>query len=667
LSNTAERASILRNQLNQYSYEYHTLDQPSVSDAVYDGLFAELKKIEAEHPELIAPDSPTQRVGAKPLAGFKKFEHSSRMLSLNDVFDSNEAIAWVGRISKLNKAATSAKLWVDIKMDGLACALIYQDGFLVRAITRGDGFMGEDVTSNIKTIPTVPLKLRGNTIFSTGRSEVRGEIVMYKQDFDKLNHQIQQSGQKAYANPRNLAAGTVRQLDPKITASRRLYFRAYDLLRDNLAEVPTQQYAYKSLDKLGLLVNKQAKLVKNINEALDFADYWREKRHSLPFNTDGLVFKIDDRNLYMQLGVVGKNPRAAIAYKYPPEQATTKLKDIFISIGRTGSATPVAVLEPVVVAGSRVQMATLHNIDEIKRKEIKIGDTVVVHKAGDVIPEVVEPIKTLRDGSEKDFVMPSVCPECGTKLVKPEGEVVWRCTNSSCPARNSRHIQLFASKGALDIEGLGEKNVELLLENRLIKDTADLYKIKKEQLLKLDRFAEISAQNLINAIAAKKNPPLPKFIYALGIRHVGSQTAIDIANKFKTLEAFAKSSIEDLIKIDGVGEVVAESIAAWFGDEDNIELIEKFKKHGVVPSTVRTQGGSLGGKSFAITGSLNSMSREEAADKIRALDGTFQPSVGKGTTYLVVGNNVGANKLEKAAKLGVTQISEAQLLDILKQ
>lgn len=666
--NIVERAAKLRVLLNQYSYEYHTLDKPSVSDAVYDGLFAELKNIEAEHPELITADSPTQRVGNEISEAFAKVEHSQRMLSLNDVFSDAEIVAWIERIKKLDQSVATADFFADIKKDGLACALVYRDGVLAQAVTRGDGFVGEDVTTNIRTIPTVPLRLHGDSIFTKGRTEVRGEIVMYKRAFNALNVEREKQGLPLFANPRNLAAGTIRQLDPRLTAARPLVFLPYDLIRDNPSEVPTNSFAYQTLNKLGFVKNDIAKKLSSIHAVIDFIDSWTEKRHDIDYNTDGLVVKLDDRALFARLGVVGKNPRGAIAFKYPAEQATTKLKDIFISIGRTGAATPVAVLDPVVVAGSTVQMATLHNPDEIARKGVLIGDTVVIHKAGDIIPEVVEPIVSLRDGTEQKFIMPTECPECGSALLKPEGEVVWRCLNGSCPARTWRHIQHFASKGALDIDGLGEKNVMALLGAGLISDSADLYAIKKEALLSLDRFAELSAQNLVDAIAAKKNPPLAKFIFALGIRHVGAQTAIDLANTFRSFEALANADVEELSAVEGVGVVVAESIAAWFADEDNQTLLAKFAQYGVSAQKISAPStGPLTGTSFVITGSLTGMSREEAADKIRALGGTFQSSVGKGTTYLVAGGNVGASKLAKADKFGTKVIDEAELLKMINQ
>jgi DNA ligase (NAD+) len=661
-----QRYAQLIEQLNKYAYEYYALDNPSVDDSVYDSLMQEVKDYESQNPTKILPQSPTQRVGSKPLSGFSKYQHKTRMLSLNDVFSEKEVYEWVERISKIDPSVKNANFWGDIKKDGLSCALIYQDGILTNGVTRGDGFEGEDVTANVKTIRSIPLVLPKINIFSAGRTEIRGEIVMYKTDFEKINSELQNAGEKTYANPRNLAAGTIRQLDPGVVAKRKLYFRAFDVIRDDLNEVPTQQFAYQSLKTLGFLVDDAAQLLPDIESVISFAEEWKEKRHTLPYNTDGLVIKINDRNLYDNLGVVGKNPRAAIAFKYPAETATTKLLDIFISIGRTGAATPVAVLEPVVVAGSTVQMATLHNEDEIIRKKIKINDTVIIQKAGDIIPEVLEPIVSLRTGNEVEFVMPTSCPECGSLFVKPENEVVSRCPNKMCPARTLRHIQHFASKPALDIDGLGEKVVQALLENNLISDSADLYRLNESQLLGLERFAETSAQNLIKAINNKKNPSLSKFIFALGIRHVGAQTAIDLANNFKSLETLSIASVEDLENVEGVGVVVAESIAAWFADEENKALLEKFKSLGVQPTNVTNNiNGPLKNISFAITGSLTNMSREAAADKIREKGGVFQSSVGKGTTYLVAGGSIGASKIAKAEKFGTKIIDEQKFLELI--
>jgi DNA ligase (NAD+) len=664
----AERAAKLRELINDYRYNYHVLNKSTMSEAAADSLKHELSRIEAEHPELITPDSPTQRVAGEPLPQFKKIEHSSRMLSLNDVFNEEEFEAWVKRITKLANQV-DIEYFMDLKMDGLACALVYQDGVLVQGITRGDGFVGEDVTMNIRTIDSIPLRLRkskGYEHFLAGRTEIRGEIVMYKDQFARLNQAREKKGLPKFANPRNLAAGTIRQLDPKLVAARPLQFHAYDMQRQSPAEIPANDFAYKAIRELGLVANSVAKTVKAPQEVMKFAKTWEQKRKSLPFNTDGLVVKVNDRNLYRRLGVVGKAPRAAVAYKYPAEQSTTKVKDIFVSIGRTGSATPVAMLEPVVVAGSTVQMATLHNEGEVARKDIRVGDTVIIQKAGDVIPEVVKPLVELRNGSEKKFVMPAHCPDCGTKLVKTKAEdAVWRCPNNACPSRSWKQIQHYASKDALDIEGLGEKNVIALLQAGLIKDAADIYKIKKEDLLKLERFADISATKLAKAIQDNKRPPLPRFIYGLGIRHIGAQTAIDLASHFKTLNRLSNSTIDELAEVEGVGEVVAEAVVEWFEEPRNRKLLEKFEQLGVEPEKAKEITGPLTGKSFVVTGHLDSMSREEAAERIRALGGTFQSSVGKETDYLVVGANVGAGKLTKAAKLGTKQINEEEFLRML--
>lgn len=664
-----ERLEKLRELINEYRYKYNVLNESIMSEAAADSLKHELSELEAEYPELITPDSPSQRVAGEPLPAFQSVAHSQRMLSLNDVFDEAETGAWIDRITKL---APGVKLeyFMDIKMDGLACAVIYEDGLLVRAVTRGDGFMGEDVTSNVRTIDSVPLRLRaskGYEKFLSGRTEVRGEIVMFKQDFTLLNERREKEGKPLFANPRNTAAGTIRQLDPRLVAERPLHFRPYDLLRDNATDVPTYIFAYTALKELGFEVNQDTQTTNTLTGIMDFANAWETKRHDLPFNTDGLVVKVNDRQTYSKLGVVGKAPRAAVAYKYAAEQSTTKVKDIFVSIGRTGAATPVAMLEPVVVAGSTVQMATLHNEGEVKRKDIRVGDTVIVHKAGDIIPEVVEPLTSLRDGSEKVFVMPVNCPECDTMLVKLKAdEAVWRCPNNSCPSRTWKRIEHFASKGALDIEGMGEKNVIALINAGLIKDAADIYTLSKEQVVELDRFAEISANKLVTAIQEKKNPPLSRFLYGLGIRHVGTQTAIDLANHFKLLTAIKTATIEELNSIEGIGEVVAESIVEWFAEPYNQELLSKFESFGVHPRVVEQTGGPLEGKKFVVTGSLNTMSRDEAAEKIRSLGGTFQSSVGKDTDYLVVGANVGASKLAKAAKLGTVQIDEEAMLKLLQ-
>lgn len=667
-----QRAAKLRQLINDYRYHYHVLDESVMSEEAADSLKHELSQLETAYPDLITSDSPTQRVAGAPSREFVSVAHSQRMLSLNDVFNEDEVRAWETRITKLVPEGAKLEYFVDIKMDGLACALHYENGVLVRGITRGDGFVGEDVTANIRTIESIPLRLqeqKGFEKFLDGRTEVRGEIVMYKADFEALNGQRKKEGKPLFANPRNTAAGTIRQLDPGLVVGRKLHFRAYDLLRPDVtgaADIPTHAEAYRSLRALGFLANKDAPVLGSVKDIMQFVETWDQKRHDLPFNTDGLVIKVNDRALYSRLGVVGKAPRGAVAYKYAAEQATTKVKDIFVSIGRTGAATPVAMLEPVVVAGSTVQMATLHNEGEVKRKDIRIGDTVIVHKAGDIIPEVVEPLITLRDGSEKPFVMPTHCPDCKTKLVKvKEKDAAWRCPNEACPSRSWKRIEHFASKAALDIEGLGEKNVIALLGAGLVKDPADIYTITKEQVLELDRFAEVSASKLVDAIQTKKHPKLARFIYGLGIRHIGVQTAIDLANTFRNVENLQKATIDELSAVEGIGEVVAESVVEWFSEPANQKLMQKFKEYGVEPEAVAEIGGKLASQNFVVTGSLERMSRDEAAEKIRALGGTFQSSVGKDTDYLVVGKNVGASKLAKAAKLGTKQIDEDALIQLL--
>jgi DNA ligase (NAD+) len=665
----AERAKELRTILAGYSYEYHVLDKPSVSDAVYDSLMGELKSIEAEHPELITPDSPTQRVGSELLGGFKKVQHTTRMLSLNDVFDVKDVEAWVERMDKLLPGRTH-EFFADIKMDGLACALIYEDGLLIQAVTRGDSFIGEDVTQNVRTIANVPLRLRtsnGYEQFLKGRLEIRGEIVMLKKDFNALNERQRKAGKPEFANPRNLAAGTIRQLDPKLVAERPLTFMGYDLIREDPAEVPTNMFAYEALTALGIRRNQQASVFTSIHDVMSFIHEWDKKRHDLPFNTDGLVVKVNNRRQFADLGVVGKQPRAAVAYKYAAEQATTIVKDIVISIGRTGAATPVAVFDPVKVAGTTVQHASLHNADEIARKDIRIGDTVVIFKAGDIIPQVESVVTELRPKDSSPFnyekALHQQYPEL--EFERQGDDVVYRVKGSSSDFILKRSIEYYASKGALDIDTLGEKNVVALVDAGLVKDSADIYTLTVEDLLKLDRFAEVSAQKLISAIQAKKNPPLERFILGLGIRHVGTQTAIDLAHRFESIENLQTATIDELETVEGIGKVVAESIIAWFSDEDNSELLEKFKAVGVKPEFTKKEGGKLSGKNFVVTGTLEGMSRDEAAEKIRARGGTFQTSVAKDTHYLVAGANVGASKLQKAKAYGTTVINEAEFLQLV--
>jgi DNA ligase (NAD+) len=656
-----QRLEELRKLIDTYSYEYHVHDNPSVSDAVYDSLFNELKDIETHNPELITIDSPTQRVGNELLGGFKKVQHSSRMLSLNDVFDRADVEAWVIRMDKL-LPGRKHEFFADIKMDGLACALIYEDGILTQAITRGDSFIGEDVTANVRTIKNIPLKLReskGYEMLTKGTTEVRGEIVMLKKDFDALNKRQIEAGKSTFANPRNLAAGTIRQLDPKLVATRPLHFRAYDLMRREPTEIPTNMYAYEALSAIGITRNIQASVFTSLDQVMAFIDTWDKKRHDLAFNTDGLVVKVNDRQQFSELGIVGKQPRAAVAYKYAAEQATTIVKDIVISIGRTGAATPVAVFDPVVVAGTTVQHASLHNADEIARLDVRIGDTAVIFKAGDIIPKLESIVKELRPETSKVFDFKKALkfqyPEL--EFYRPDGEVVYRVKGVTSELLLKKSVEHFASRGALDIDTLGEKNVAALVDAGLVTDLADIYSISSEDLLKLDRFAAISAAKLVEAIKAKRTPPLERFVYGLGIRHVGTQTALDLVNGFKSLNDLRNATLDQLIAIDGVGDVVAESILAWFADPDNEALLDKFENLNVFP-VYQQKTGKLQGKNFVVTGTLSTMGRDVAAEAIRSLGGTFQTAVAKDTDYLVAGANVGASKRKKAQDYGTQIISE---------
>ena len=652
--------------LNQYSFEYHTLDNASVPDSVYDSLFSELKKTEAEHPEFISRNSPTQRVGNVVKGGFSKVEHASRMLSLNDVFSEGEIVEWFERIKKIDPTLEDV-FFADIKMDGLACSLIFENGEFVRAATRGDSFVGEDVSSNVRTIKNIPFFLRAEkefAFFENGRTEIRGEIVILKDDFDKINKARKEQGDPEFANPRNLAAGTIRQLDPLITASRPLYFRAYDIIRENPEEVKTNEFAYSALKNLGFSVNEQAKKIIGIKQVIDFIEFWSEKRKELPFNTDGLVVKINNRDKFSKLGIVGKQPRAAIAFKYSPEEATAVVSDIVISIGRTGIATPVAVFAPIQLAGTTVRHASLHNADEISRLDIRIGDTVVVFKAGDIIPKILRVLPELRPKNAEIFnfekELSKQFPEI--EFCRPEGEVAYRAKGLNSELILKKTITFYASKAGLDIENLGEKNVNLLVEKGLIRDLADIYNLQKNDLLKLERFAELSVNNLLQAIESSKNPELAKFIAALGIRHVGGETAKILAEKFVSFENLQNAEPEDLLSIDGIGEKVAESILAYFSDDENLQILNKMFGFGVKVQNFAKNEGVLSGKNFVITGTLKEMSREQAAEKIELLGGKFQKSISKTTDFLVIGEKVGATKISKAEKLGVKVMDEDEFL-----
>lgn len=669
LQQASERASKLRVAINDYRYHYHVLDESTMSEAAADSLKHELTQIEEQFPELITPDSPTQRIAGRALDKFTKVTHRSRMISLADVFDASEIASWVERMRKVLPNVKDEYL-CDIKMDGLACSLIYEDGSLQQAVTRGDGLIGEDVTMNVRTIKNVPLTLRDNQKFAhflRGRTEIRGEIVMFKKDFTALNEAREKVGKPLFKNPRNLAAGTIRQLNPKLVAGRPLHFIGYDIIRDTWDDVPTIAYGYAAMAELGIETSKQTQVVKGQDNIIGFITRLDEIRGGLKFNTDGAVAKLNDRGQFEALGIVGKTPRAAIAFKFAAEETTAVIKDIVISIGRTGAATPVAVFNPVQIAGTTVQHASLHNADEIERLDVRRGDTVIVFKAGDIIPQVLRVLPELRPASAEpiDYKVELARQYPELEFERVDGEVVYRVKGLTGELILKRALEHFASKGALDIDTLGTKNVEALVDAKLVNDLADIYRIEQPELLQLDRFAEVSASKLVDAIQACKQPLVERFLYGLGIRHVGTQTAIDLIKKFESIDNLSHATIDELREVDGVGDVIAESLTAWFADEDNIQMLEKFKKLGVEPVYKKRQG-KLVGLNFVVTGTLESMGRDEAADKIRALGGTFQSAVAKDTSYLVAGANVGASKLKKAELYGVNVINEQGFLNILQ-
>ena len=662
---TAAKARIekLKTLINDYRYHYHVLDESIMSEAAADSLKHELSQLEEQYPDFITPDSPTQRVAGKPLDKFQKVTHASRMISLADVFSESEIRDWVARNYKLVDRGTEFTFFTDIKMDGLAMSLHYENGIFQQAVTRGDGLVGEDVTMNVKTIQNIPLKL--NLDNPPEHLEVRGEVIIFKQDFKKLNQMQTKLGEKPFANPRNLAAGTIRQLDPRIAASRPLRFMAYDLVTPDL---PTHQEAYEFLRQIGFQTSGQDHVYTHLNEVFAEIKHLGQVRGDFLFNTDGMVIKINDRKIYSELGIVGKTPRGAVAFKYPAEESTSKVRDIVISIGRTGAATPVAILDPVEIAGSTVRHATLHNSDEIEKLDIRIGDTVIVYKAGDIIPKIKEVLFTLRPEGTEPFdyekALKNQYPEL--EFERPDGEVVYRVKGQDSDFILRRNLEYFASKQALNIEGLGEKNVNLLVDAGLLKSLVDLYRLQKSDLIKLERFGELSATKLLNAIEGTKQASLAKFITALGIRHVGAQTAVALADAFQSLEALRDATEEELLKIPDIGLTVSESILAYFADEDNLRQLDDFASLGVHPVYVNHDNAPLKGQSFVVTGTLTNMGREEAEDLLREKGATVTSSVTKNTTALIAGAKPGASKVTKAEKLGIKIISEAEFRELIK-
>ncbi len=656
-----KRIEKLREVINKYRYQYHVLNKSEISDEALDSLKKELFDLEQKYPEFITPDSPTQRVEGKPLDKFKKVRHETRMYSLNDAFSEEDIYDWIKRLENIGIKDIDG-FYCDLKMDGLAVELIYENGMFVLGSTRGDGVTGEDVTQNLKTIEAIPLSLEDKP---PKKLTVRGEVFLSKKEFERINKEQGKKGGKLYANTRNIAAGSIRQLDPNITASRKLDFYAYAIIGE-IDKYPTKDQEYKALREFGIKTNPHGIVAKSTKEVIKFREKWEKEREKLDYEIDGLVVSINDKRLFERAGVVGKAPRGAVAYKFSPREAQTIVEDIIVSVGRTGTLTPIAMLRPVQIGGVTVSRATLHNIDEVKRLDVRIGDTVIVGRAGDVIPDVIKVLKELRTGKEKEFHMPKKCPVCSSPVKQIEGQVAYKCTNTDCPAIKREAIYHFVSRKALDMAGIGPKIIDQFMNAALIHDSADLFKLKKEDLLNLERFADKSAENTVNAIQSKKKVALDKFIYALGIDHVGEETAVLLAKKFHKLDNLYRASLEDLQNIHDIGPVVAESIHKWFQKPYNKKLLDKFRKAGLHVLEEKAAKGStkLAGLTFVLTGTLQTLGREEAKDRIRDLDGDVSSSVSKNTNYVVVGAEPGS-KYDEAKKLGVKIIDEKEFLKML--
>jgi DNA ligase (NAD+) len=652
------RVEELRSQLHYHNYRYYVLDDPAITDQEYDALMRELVALEERYPELVTPDSPTQRVGHAPLSQFATIRHAQPMLSLANAFDGEELAAFVSRIQR--QVGTEVEFVCELKIDGLAVSLDYEEGVFVRGATRGDGFEGEDITANLRTVRSIPLRLNQPVTVN-----VRGEVYMPRADFQRLNEQRAAKGESLFANPRNAAAGSLRQLDPNITASRRLDVFLYAL---NMAGGPGAHLdALNFLKELGFRTNPHARLCRGLEEIEAFIAHWTARRAELPYDIDGIVVKVNDLALQGELGNTARSPRWAVAYKFPAEQVITKVLDIDVQVGRTGILTPLAHLEPVQVAGSTVSRATLHNADIVAQRDVRIGDYVVIQKAGDVIPEIVRSLPERRTGEETLFAMPSECPACGSEVVRLPGEAATRCVNKACPAQQQERIIHFASRGAMDIEGLGPAIVDQLIQAGLVRSAADLYRLKKEDLLGLERFGEKSAQNLIDAIAGSKDRPLARLIFALGIRLVGAEVARELANHFHSIHELGKATEEELMAVPAIVEKIARSVVDFFSDPENQRLIGELEEVGVSLETQVEQesGDALAGLTFVVTGKLGQFSRSEIEGQLRQLGANVTSSVSKKTDYLVAGEKAGS-KLDKARELGVPVLSEAELLDFLR-
>lgn len=657
LAEAGPEADKLRRLIHYHNHRYYGLDAPEISDAEFDRLMRRLIAIEQEHPSIITAESPTQRVGGAPIEGFERVAHAIPMLSLGNAFSAEELRAFDNRV-RSGLASDSIEYVVELKIDGLAMSLLYEQRRLVRGATRGDGQFGEDVTANIRTIKAVPLALVADNVPET--IEVRGEVYMPRREFDRLNQVREKADEPLLANPRNAAAGSLRQLDPRITAGRALDMFVYGIGRRDNLNLATHAETLAYLQSLGFKTNPHYRLFKGIESVIEYCDSWAEKRVDLPYDIDGLVIKVNSLAGQAQLGFTAKDPRWAIAFKFPAEQATTVVEDIFIRVGRTGVLTPTAILRPVRVAGSTVSRATLHNDDYIREKDIRIGDTVIIHKAGEVIPEVVSVIPSRRSGDERPFVMPNICPECGGEVLREQGEVAHKCVNSSCPAQLREGLIHFVSRDAMNIEGLGPAVIGSLLDAKLVRDAADLYLLTEEDLRKLDRMGPKSAQNLLDAIAASKQAGLARLLFGLGIRFVGAKAAGTLARHFDSMQALQEATFEELTELDEIGPKIADSVVRYFSNAINQALVRKLTAAGVKDTTDKPEAVGeqpLAGLTFVLTGTLPTLTRSEAAEYIEKLGGKVASSVSRKTNYVVAGAEAGS-KLTKAEQLGVAILDE---------
>ena len=669
----AERRAVeLRRALNFHNHRYYTLDAPVIGDGQYDSLLRELRGIEAAYPWLQTADSPTLRVGGEPSPAFAEVRHSRPMLSLGNAFDFDELAAWHKRVSGLLEDA-DFEMVCELKIDGLAVSLIYENGVLAQGATRGNGATGEDVTRNLRTIRTIPLALAGAP---PPYLEARGEVYLPREEFRRLNREREERGEPLYANPRNTGAGTIRQLDPKVTASRNMQIWVYSLNALEGAESPESHWlVLKWLKEMGFRVNPKNQLCRSLDEVAAYSREWLERRHELPYETDGVVVKVSPLELQERLGVVGREPRWAVAYKFPAERAVTKLISIGVNVGRTGSLNPFAVLEPVTVSGATVQHASLHNEEDIHRKDIRIGDAVIVERAGDVIPQVVGAVDPeRRTGDEVQFRMPAVCPVCATAVVKAEDDAMHRCPNSSCPAQFYELLKHFVGKNAADIDGLGRQWCDILIKQGMVSDVAGLYRLEKDRLLELDRMGEKLATKIMTNIEASKNRPMARMLFALGILHVGAEVAELLARHYLSVAALAEATEEDLTAIDGIGPKIAASIAAWFGAPENREVLDRLRAAGVrleqdalpvAAAAGPSDNAPLGGLTFVVTGTLAGFTRSEAEARIKGLGGKVTSSVTKNTGYVVAGESPGS-KVLAAQKLGTPVLDEAAFRRLLE-